>query len=225
MKINYFYAPQSRIPEVTRIDFEKVAVPDTGKGYHQCYAHKWANLNRFLVRSYFDLSFRVLPFEKDASEYKIILNDKYTMSLFKNEIVRIKPSDSVSIDRPVLQVLISTVFYSKKTCFMEVANPESLNSNLKLIKGKFDISSWTRPVNIALEVQHLGKDIIIKRNEIIAEIVFHTEKINENIILQRNENPSEKLIKLSYDNATVSGYLPNAKRLINKGRKLLRSII
>ena len=36
MKINYFYDPKSEIPEVARIEPEKIIVPNTGKGYHQC---------------------------------------------------------------------------------------------------------------------------------------------------------------------------------------------
>ena len=224
MKINYFYDPKSEIPEVARIEPEKIIVPNTGKGYHQCYAHKWANLNRFFIRSYFDLHFSFI-LNKKSNECKIVLNDKFTENLYKNEILKIKPTDLVDSHKPVFQILLSMVFYSKQTCFLEVIHPENLNSNLKLIRGKFDISSWVRPISIALEVQNLNKDVIIKRNDILAEVAFHTERINEPIILEKNNNPSDRLIRLSEGNSMASGYLANTKRLIGNGRKLLKSIL
>ena len=224
MKINYFYHPKSEIPEAVRIEPEKIIVPNTGKGYHQCYAHKWANLNRFLIRSYFDLNFSFL-LNKDSPGCKILLNDNFTKNLYDKGILQIRPTDLVVSHKPVFQILLTMTFYSKQSCFLEVIHPENLDSNLRLIRGKFDISSWVRPISIALEIQNLDKGVIIKRNDILGEIAFHTERINEPIILEKNDNPSDKLIRLSEGNSTVTSYLANTKRLISNGKKLLKNIL
>ena len=224
MKINYFYDPTSEIPEVARIEPEKIIVPNTGKGYHQCYAHKWANLNRFFIRSYFDLHFS-FSLNKESNGFNVVMPDKFTKNLYEKEILQIRPTDLIDVHKPVFQILLTMTFYSKQSCFLEVIHPENLNNNLKLIRGKFDISSWVRPISIGLEVQSLGKDVIIKRNDILAEVAFHTERINETIILEKNDNPSDRLIRLSEGNSAVSGYLANTKRVISNGRKLLKSIL
>ena len=59
----------------------------------------------------------------------------------------------------------------------------------------------------------------------MGELIFHTFKINENIILEENKNPSSQLLNLSEGNSRVSGYIKNTKTLINKGKKLLQKII
>jgi hypothetical protein len=59
----------------------------------------------------------------------------------------------------------------------------------------------------------------------MGELIFHTSKINENIILEENKNPSSQLLNLSEGNSRVSGYIKNTKTLISKGKKLLQEII
>ena len=120
---------------------------------------------------------------------------------------------------------MNVVFYTKETCFLETGSPNNFQHNLKFINGKFNISSWVRPLNIAFEIQSYHQKVHIKRNEIIGELIFHTSKINENIILEENENPSSQLLNLSQGNSKVSGYIKNTKTLIDKGKKLLQKII
>jgi|TARA_R110000803_G_scaffold196544_1_gene259854 hypothetical protein len=222
MKVKYFYL-KNGFPLTLQLPFEK-EIPKEDKGYHRCYAHKWANLNRFLVRCPFDLNFSILPIE-DKKEYKIIFNDEFTENIIKDGWVFIHPSDAILFHKPVFQIPLNVVFYSEEKCFLETSSPNNFDHNLKFINGKFDISSWVRPLNIAFEIQNIHQKIQLKRNEIIGELIFHTSKINKNIILEENNNPSSELLSLSQENTKVSSYIKNTKTLISKGKQLLQRLI
>ena len=222
MKIKYFYL-QNSLPDSLRLSFDK-EIPNQDKGYHRCYAHKWANLNRFTVKCPYDLNFSINPIE-GQEEYSITFHDVYTSNLFKDGLIQVTFSDAVVRHKPVFQLPLNVVFYTKETCFLETGCSNNFQHNLKFINGKFDISSWVRPLNVAFEIQSYTQPVRIKRNEIMGELIFHTSKINENIILKENKNPSSQLLNLSEGNSRVSGYIKNTKTLISKGKKLLQEII
>ena len=222
MKIKYFYL-QNSLPDSLRLSFDK-EIPNQDKGYHRCYAHKWANLNRFTVKCPYDLNFSINPIE-GQEEYSITFHDVNTSNLFKDGLIQVTFSDAVVRHKPVFQLPLNVVFYTKETCFLETGCSNNFQHNLKFINGKFDISSWVRPLNVAFEIQSYTQPVRIKRNEIMGELIFHTSKINENIILEENKNPSSQLLNLSEGNSRVSGYIKNTKTLISKGKKLLQEII
>ena len=171
-----------------------------------------------------DLNFSINPIE-GQEEYSITFHDVYTSNLFKDGLIQVTFSDAVVRHKPVFQLPLNVVFYTKETCFLETGCSNNFQHNLKFINGKFDISSWVRPLNVAFEIQSYTQPVRIKRNEIMGELIFHTSKINENIILEENKNPSSQLLNLSEGNSRVSGYIKNTKTLISKGKKLLQEII
>ena len=148
-----------------------------------------------------------------------------TENIIKDGWVFIHPSDAILFHKPVFQIPLNVVFYSEEKCFLETSSPNNFDHNLKFINGKFDISSWVRPLNIAFEIQNIHQKIQLKRNEIIGELIFHTSKINKNIILEENNNPSSELLSLSQENTKVSSYIKNTKTLISKGKQLLQRLI
>ena len=91
-----------------------------------------------------------------------------------------------------------------------------------MIKGKFDISKWCRPFNVAFELQKKHQRVTITRQHTICEIVFYADKINESIRLKENTNPSPRFIDFVNSNSRVTDYVTYARPLMEKGKALLR---
>ena len=218
MIVNYFYTGD--LPRVLYHDLE----PHTfinNKGYNKCYAHKWSLLNRFKFKSPVDLDFTI-SFKK-ANDFLITSNRGDTKNISKSVIFT--PNNMIEEDKLVFQIIVCICFYTKEKCFLEQCHPEQSLLDLKLIKGKFDISKWIRPVNVAFEAQKKHQRIVITPSDILCEFVFHTDKINEPIKLVENTNPSPDLIKFAKDNASVTSFTANAKNLIRKGSELVKRFI
>ena len=222
MIVNYFYSPN--LPKVLHQDLDPY-IFNTQLGYHKCYAYKWAVLNRFKVKCPYDLDFSV-NYNKDKEDFLITFNNNTAERSF-NECVIVNPQKSFTVDKNkfIFQIKLKTSFYTKEKCFMEMNHPEHLDVNLKLIKGKYDISQWLRPINAAFEVQKLPCRIVLSRESILCELIFHANKINEPIKLKENTNPSYDLIELAEGNAQISSYVKSAKTLIEKGAQLLKRYI
>jgi len=221
MIVNYFYSPG--LPHVIHQDFEPYNF-NTQEGYHKCYAHKWSVMNRFKIKCPYELDFN-LSFKEDRNVL-IKFNNIISEKTF-NRFVISNPQQNFTVDtnKFVFQLRLLTSFYTKEKCFMELNHPEHLDSNLKLIKGKYDISKWLRPLNAAIEVQKLPCRVVLSREDILGELVFHAEKINEPIKLKENIKPSDELIYLSQENSQITDYVSKAKTLIERGSKLLKRCI
>jgi len=218
MIVNYFYTGD--FPRVLYQDLEAYTFINS-KGYNKCYAHKWSLLNRFKFKSPVDIDFTI-SFKK-ANDFLITSNRGDTKNLGKSVIFPV--GNMVEEDKLVFQITANICFYTKEKCFLEQCHPEQSFPDLKLIKGKFDISKWMRPISLAFEAQKKHQRIVITRRDILCEFVFHADKISEPIKLVENTNPSPDLIKFAKDNASVTSFTTNAKNLIQKGSELIKRFI
>lgn len=205
MEIKYFF--YQRYPNILIQHPDPVLKKLKNAGYHKCWAHQFSILNRFYFRSFFDYDFTLLP-SKEGTVIK--LNDpKLTETL--NYITAIE-TDKISEDKPVIQLFPSITFFSDKKCFIELQ--QSFNSPAKIISGKYDIAKWTRPVQPSFEIEYHQR-IKISRGDILCEIVFYTEKINESIKLKWLDKPDQSLLQLGSTNTLVSKLIRKTKSLIN----------
>ena len=218
MIINYFYT--DALPRVLHQELEPYKY-DTDEGYHKCFAHKWSVMNRFKLKCPVDLDFTVSPGPKGEGDYLITTNTSKTEHML-NEILNTSKFSSVYKNKLTFQLHLGMCFYSKEKCFIEQCHPETSLPGLKKIKGKFDISQWCRPFNIAFELQDTHQRVLITRNTVICEVVFYADKINEPIRLKENINPSPEFLRFATSNAKVTDYVTHAKPLLEKGKALLR---
>ena len=216
MIINYFYT--DALPRVLHQEVEPYKY-GTNKGYHKCFAHKWSVMNRFKLKCPIEIDFTVAP--KEDGEFLITYNNNTKSMLGKILNIDLM-SGTVYKDKLVFQLHLGMCFYSKEKCFIEQCHPEESLPDLKMIKGKFDISKWCRPFNVAFELQKKHQRVTITRQHTICEIVFYADKINESIRLKENTNPSPRFIDFVNSNSRVTDYVTYARPLLEKGKELLR---
>lgn len=215
MKVNYFFTKD--IPAALTLDPEPISPDWKKQGYHLCYAHKWSVLNKFYLRSLIDCSF---TYVKEGDKKGLRILDESTQSLINSRF-----EDQVYEDKLVGQCEYNIVFYTEQSCFIEVQHSYKTPKHIKIISGKFDISKWIRPIQIGFELDRTDYVYNIKRNDILCEIAFYTNKINEPIQLNHVKNPDPKLLDLAQSNTKTTAYIKNTMRLIERGALYLKDIL
>lgn len=138
--------------------------------YLSCPAVTGFFRNTFLVRSPLDIEFDVTK-EGLISSSKL---DHWFLNSF------ISTSKTVGEDKyKFFQILFSPIiFYTRHNveiqqvpAFMENS---SIQSNLRVIPGAFNISKWFRPVSFAFEVIDTTKPVIVKRGDPLYYVKFIT---------------------------------------------------
>ena len=222
MIVRYFYMKGApRVIQQDLIPYEYGA----NKGYHKCFAHKWSVMNKYKVLSTYDIDLTISS--KENEEFLITFNDPTTEALMSNKIIDVLANATHAIDkkRPILMINLGMVFYAPDKCILEEQNPATSHSNLKFITGKFDISKWVRPINVAFEIQHSPQRIKLNRISILCDLSFHALDINKKIKLEENLNPDPSLLNFSKENSEVTSFVKNTKSLINKGGELMKRYI
>jgi hypothetical protein len=166
------------------------------------------------VRSYFDGIFVISsPF---SIRLRFIKEDEFisikpvypftSLSEFKfRELVTIEPLETWSNSHTVvLQIPSPYLFFADTPAFIEQFHPSLVTStamNWRVIPGKFDIYSWQRPLNWAIQWDTSLGDLIIRSGEPIYFVKFTdgnnklvsvelvecemTKEINERLLLSR----------------------------------------
>lgn len=208
MKIEYLIADQGT-PEILIQPLEPVLNKLSNKGYHKCWAHQFSILNKFYVRSFYDYDFTILPVNNGIE----VINNEPALQLSFNKL-SIEKNDMAHENKPVLQMPPGFIFLPERTCFIELQQSFYGPKEMKLIPGKFDIFKWQRPVKFAFELD-FHKRIKINKGDILCEIAFYTNKINESIKLNFIKNPDKSIIEKAMNNANISGFIKHTKNLIN----------
>lgn len=88
--------------------------------------------------------------------------------------------------------------------------------NYRYVGGWFNISDWCRPASFAFDVIDKKQSIIIKRGDILNEVCFYSNNLDDIIILERSEL-SEKLYKNIENRLSLKNYIHNmsGKMLFN----------
>tara|TARA_Y100001951_G_scaffold91279_1_gene85167 strand:- start:35 stop:733 length:699 start_codon:yes stop_codon:yes gene_type:complete len=210
-------------PDVLYQGLTKIEDIDGKKGYKGCFAHKWSMINKFVYRSNIDLNFKILNL---GDKYKIeYMDTSQTEFCFTRGLVTVQDGHHDAKDmNPVFQIETDKAFICKDKVFMEMQHHHSTPNNLKLITGKFDISSWARGINCAFEIKNQHQEVVIKRGDPLAVIAFYTDKINETFKI-KNINPSKELLKLTRSTALLTSFLAHVKILLPVGKTLLQNLI
>jgi hypothetical protein len=103
---------------------------------------------------------------------------------------------------PTIQINIPTyVFWSKyKNIWIEIrphAQTASKNNYIS-IGGWWNISNWTRPTSFGLQVVDVKKPVKISRGDVIFEVCFYSNDMNDEFKLEKKlEIPSHIMKKIS----------------------------
>ncbi len=223
MIVNYFLDPtlDELLPKSAWLDLVKRG-KGPNEGYNRCYAKKQADINTFHVLSPWDLHFK---FAIDTNGHKgMYAFDEYTKNLIKAAAIRYQEADQIEYNNPVVQMSLPFTFYTKKTCFLEMRHSYYSPKHCRTIEAKFDISSWVRPINFAFEIDEFDREIKIKRGDVLCEVAFHTDKV-ENVSLKENEDPDPRLTRLAKNNPISPGFIKGVARLLPHGKKLLQKLV
>jgi hypothetical protein len=217
MKIEYFCSYQ-RILHRTPLQYDF----SSNKGYHRCFAHKFAVMNRYKMYCPFDFDFTISP--KEDGDFVLKYNDTVTKNLFDNNILRFQTGYEfqTNLSKPILQIPTGFTFYSKQNCIIDQQQPSSLNKNLKFIHGKYDINSWIRPLSSSFEIQKSHVNIKFTRNDFLCEVIFNPDKINQKVVLVENKNPEQKLIDFSQQNTEAGMYVKSVRNLYNNSKDTIK---
>jgi hypothetical protein len=90
----------------------------------------------------------------------------------------------------------------------------SLNNNLVCVNGWFNLSSWTRAISFAFDIVDHNKPVTIKKGDILYEVCFYPENLNDGILLKKEEVPKDifdgniRRTNLKNYNTSLTKYLP-----------------
>ncbi|MEL1225757.1 MAG: hypothetical protein VW963_03360, partial [Candidatus Neomarinimicrobiota bacterium] len=117
MIIKYFFSANKNIPRAVTLHPEPVQKNWTQKGFHKCYAHKWSQINKFYLRSFFDYDFNIVKTGKDNKlhiQHNPATNNPEITCHLKDQI----NDTQIAFQMPWNHI----VFYSEETCFLEMQN-------------------------------------------------------------------------------------------------------
>lgn len=95
----------------------------------------------------------------------------------------------------------------------------SLNNNYTCVNGWFNLSSWLRPIVLTTELCDINKPLDIKRGDILYDLCFYSQDLNDNYKLIQ-KTPSDKIIKKMLGNTELKNYHPTlSSRFIFQNQK------
>ena len=96
---------------------------------------------------------------------------------------------------PLLGVDWLPIFTAKNSTIVQVMpafmHHNDFTSKTTVIPGEYDISKWTRPVELVFEVKSNKEKIVIKKGDALSYIKFRTE---DNVKLEKAGPPWEEMI-------------------------------
>ena len=181
------------------------------KIYHECPVWTHKAKRTFLIRSPFDIDFIV-----DTSNGYISSNiqqqqifDEIFLTHFShiNDTIPwfTKNSATVQMDSP------SFLFWTKnKNIWIEQKSHAmtSYKNNFTSVGGWFNISSWQRPLSIAMDIVDVKKPVSIKRGDVLYEVSFYSQNQEDSFYLVK-EDPSDSLINKVSSNLLVKDFVKN----------------
>jgi hypothetical protein len=165
-----------------------------GVTYLKCPAHTDFLKNTFVFRAPFDLTIN-LEIDSNTNSVKIyceninqevfdLIIDKRFLFKNKHEIAEV----------PLLGIDWLAVFTAENSTLMQVL-PAFMHRNeftekTTMIPGEYDISKWTRPVETVFEIRSNKERIVIKKDDAIAYVKFHSDDV---VKLVKTPTPYEEM--------------------------------
>lgn len=181
--------------------------------YKSCPAWSHKAKRTFLIKSPLDMTFSLNESSCVPGTFNIIprLESSNLTQKGFNEIVELhenwygynKITIQLNIPRYVFWTDESNVWMDLKSSAL---TPQ--RCNYRYIGGWFNISDWSRPASFAFDIADKKQPIIIKRGDVLNEVCFYGNNLDDIIILERSEL-TETLYKKIENRLSVKNYVNN----------------
>ena len=167
-----------------------------GITFLKCPAHTDFLKNTFVLQAPFDLTIEV-DINKDTDSVKIYCPN-ISQEIFDSIIdTRILFDDNRGKSPyPILGIDWLTVFTSKEPVTMQwlpaFMHHNDFTEKTTVVPGEYDISKWTRPVELMFEIKKHKENIVIKKNDPVAYIKFLSEDV---VKLTKESTPWEEIVE------------------------------
>jgi hypothetical protein len=159
-------------------------------GISSCPAVNDFNSRIFTVQSPYTFKLRAVKrSDSDYSFHAVYPDTDVSESILMKEI-SFQPKSLWRDERfPILQLTLPYVFLSNASVFINQLEPNRFKGckPWSLVEGRFDISTWHRPINWAVEWMDLSQDIVIKRGDPLFQLLFETDNQVSKITVKKIE--------------------------------------
>jgi len=160
--------------------------------FRKCPAHTDFLKNMFALIAPFDLTIEI----DISNDKQSIYCENLTQNAF-NELIDFRfldDYDKVSSSYPLIGIDWLNVFTCDQSLVLQVFpaffHDNDFTSKTTVIPGQFDISKWTRPVELVFEVKKSKEKIKIKKGDAVLYFKFNTDKI---VKLVKADTPWEEI--------------------------------
>jgi hypothetical protein len=160
-----------------------------GAGVSHCPAVNDLNSRIYTILSPYTFKIRAVEIDKQLNFFPVYPDTEASEETIKNEIT-FQPRRLWRDNKyPILQLSLPYVFFSNEPVYINQIEPNQYTGekNWSLIQGRFDISSWQRPLSWAIEWTNTDKDIFIKKGDPLCQIIFETLSPKNSIKLLKVE--------------------------------------
>ena len=186
-----------------------------GIGVNHCPATNNFNSRTFTIFSPYSFRIRTQIIDERLNFFPVYPDTEASEQVIKNEI-SFQPMSLWRDSRyPILQLSLPYVFFSNESIYLNQLEPNRFlgEKNWSLIQGRFNIGTWHRPINWAIEWTNTNKDIFIKKGEPLCQIIFETLSPESSINLIKVER-NDELQRAIKRTQGITNKIRNTKNLI-----------
>lgn len=186
-----------------------------GAGVSHCPGTNDFNSRTYTILSPYSFRISAQKIDEELQFFPVYPDTEASEQVIKNEI-SFQPRSLWKDSRyPILQLSLPYVFFSNETVYINQIEPNKFTSekNWSLIQGRFDISTWQRPINWAIEWTNTTKDIFIKKGDPLCQIIFETMDPKNSIDLIKVERNIE-LDRAIKRTSGIVNKIRNTKKII-----------
>ena len=180
---------------------------DKGYVYQQCPAFTHKNERTFVGYSPIDLAFSI---ERTSNGPLLSIQDE---SMIKYITI---DDEHINSPQPVFQLKVPKfLFWTHDDDIWIEQNDHpmtSLNNNMVGVPAWFNLSNWSRTLNVACTIVNEKKCVIINKGDPLFRISFYSNNLDDNIVLKREEYSEEYKKAVETDlfaRREVKGYRKN----------------
>jgi len=186
-----------------------------GAGVSHCPGTLDFNSRTFTILSPYTFRIRAQKENNQINFFPVYPDTEASEEVIKNEI-SFQPRKLWRDERyPILQLSLPYVFFANESVYINQLEPSRFigEKNWSLIQGRFDIASWQRPINWAIEWTNINKDIFIKKGDPLCQVVFETSTPKSSLELIKVER-NDELQRAIKRTLGVANKMRNTKKII-----------
>jgi len=186
-----------------------------GAGVSHCPGTLDFNSRTFTILSPYTFRIRAQKENSQINFFPVYPDTEASEEVVKNEI-SFQPRKLWRDERyPILQLSLPYVFFANESTYINQLEPSRFigEKNWSLIQGRFDIASWQRPINWAIEWTNINKDIFIKKGDPLCQVIFETSSPKSPIDLIKVER-NDELQRAIKRTLGVANKIRNTKKII-----------